>query len=215
MANLTLAQVRTLTRDLVGDPAGDTYSLTQYQDAINFAIKDYGRKTGATYAEANVTPDANGFCTLPTGYVYVKRVFYTVGGTTVTQLTESTFNFESMKSATWQTLTGVPKRWVLWSGAKVKLTPIPSPIYTAVVGYVEDPTDITSDSSTVDARIPEGHNEYLKYAAAAWLKLLDGDNENVAIADNYMERFNHLIGYRDPILELKMSQTRTEGKREV
>lgn len=214
---MTYATLKYLTQYLVGDPQGSTYSDQHYQDAINFAIKDYAKKTGATYVEASVTPDANGYCTIPTGYIRINRVMYKVANTTVTEMVESSFNFESLKSSTWQSTTGVPKRWVLWDGAKVKLTPIPSPIYAATIGYVEDPTDLvyTVPSGTVDSRIPDAHTEYLKYAAGAWLKLLDGDAEDIPIANDFMNKFNSLIGYKDPVLEEKLAQARTQAIREV
>lgn len=216
MASLTLATLRSLTSYVVGDPQNTTFSLAMYQDAINFAIKDYAKKTGATYLESSpIVPDASGFVTIPTSYIRLQRVSFLVGGTTLTQLIESTFNFESLKSNVWQSATGVPKRWVLWSGAKIKLTPIPSPVYSATVGYVEDPADLTTDAGTVDARIPEAHQEYLKYAAASWLFQLDGDTQDLGKADNFMQKFNSLIGYSDPVLETKLQSARTQAAREV
>lgn len=217
----TLQTIRGWTQYIVGDPQLTTYSLQMYQDAINFAIKDYAVKTGITYAESSpIVPDASGFVTLPTDYIRVRRVIFNVGGTTATQLIESSFKFESDNSNTWQTLTQAtagypPRRWVLWSGAKVKLTPIPSPAYTAIVGYVQKPTDLALDADTVDARIPDPHNEYLKYAAAFWLLQLDGDNQNLALADSYMTKFNQLIGYADPVLLAKLNASRTQAEREM
>lgn len=217
----TLQTIRGWTQYIVGDPQLTTYSLQMYRDAINFAIKDYAVKTGITYAESSpIVPDASGFVTLPTDYIRVRRVIFNVGGTTATQLIESSFKFESDNSNTWQTLTQAtagypPRRWVLWSGAKVKLTPIPSPAYTAIVGYVQKPTDLALDADTVDARIPDPHNEYLKYAAAFWLLQLDGDNQNLALADSYMTKFNQLIGYADPVLLAKLNASRTQAEREM
>jgi hypothetical protein len=125
-----------------------------------------------------------------------------------------------MKSNVWQSLTQAvagfpPKRWVLWSGAKIKLIPIPSPAYTAVVGYVQKPVDLTLDTDTVDARIPDPHNEFLKYAAASWLLSLDGDGQSLQLAEAFMQKFNQLIGYADPVLLAKVQQTRTQAEREM
>lgn len=214
---MTYATLKYLVQYLVGDPQTSTYSEQMYQDAINFACKDYARKTGATYLEANITPDADGFCTVPTAYVRVQRVSFKVGNTTITEMVPSTFSFESMKSNVWQSVTGVPKRWVLWDGSKIKLTPIPSPIYQATIGYIEHPADIlyTAPTTTIDARIPEAHHEYLKYAAGAWLFQLDGDGQNMQAAEAHMQKFNSLIGYSDTILENKLQQSRTQAVREV
>ena len=76
---MTLATLRTLVRQLVGDPQGSTYSLEMYQDAINFACKEYAKKTGVTYVETGVELDTStGLCTIPTDYMRVNRVL--VGG---------------------------------------------------------------------------------------------------------------------------------------
>lgn len=212
---LTLANLRYFTQYVVGDPQLSTFSSQMYQDAINYAIKDYAKKTEATYIEATVTPDANGFCAIPSRYIRIKRVSHLTGGTTLTQLVESTMSFESMKSEVWQAATGTPKRWVLWSGEKVKITPIPSPAYSATIGYIEDPADLTTDAATVDTRIPLVHNEYLKYAASAWLLMLDGDSQDVPKAFALMNVFNQMIGYSDAVLDAKVQTTRNEGRREM
>ena len=72
---MTLATLRALTRQLIGDPQGSTYSPEMYQDAINFACKEYAKKTGVTYIETGVTMDAyTGLCTIPTSYLRINRV---------------------------------------------------------------------------------------------------------------------------------------------
>lgn len=76
---MTLSTLRALTRQLVGDPQGSTYSQEMYQDAINFACKEYAKKTGVTYVETSVTMDTyTGLCTIPTPYMRINRVM--VGG---------------------------------------------------------------------------------------------------------------------------------------
>ena len=209
-APLTLAQLRYLTQYLVGDPQTSTYSTTMYLDAINFAVKDYAKKTGATYAESTATPDANGFAVIPTSYIRLLRVLYSGS-----QLVESTFSFESMKDPAWQTTVGTPRRWILWSGAKVKISPIPAVPTSATIGYVEDPTDLVLDADVVDTRIPWAHHEYLKYAAGSWLLNLDGDGQDNQLADSYMAKFNALIGHSDQVLEGKIHTSRNQGSREV
>lgn len=209
---LTLAQLKTLVQDLVGDKGQTFGPTTHLVDAINWGIKQYCHMTGVSYIEASAAVDAAGLVTIPTDYMKVNRVIYSGS-----QLVESGFAWESSKNPAWQTATGTaPKRWVLWSGAKIKLTPIVATWPgTCTVGYTQTPTALSIDADTVDARIPNQHNEYIKYAAAAWLFNLDGDTQDINKAANYMGMFSQLIGYSDPILALKMSQARKEGKLEV
>lgn len=215
---MTYATLKYLTQYLIGDPQTSTYSEQMYQDSINFALKDYAIKTGVTYLETpSIVPDAAGLCIIPVDYLKINRVYHMVGGTTLTELVESTLSFESQKSPTWQTLSGLPKRWLLWAGDKVKITPIPNPVYTVTVGYVQEPADMLSSvpSATIESRIPAAHHEYLKYAACTWLALIDGDSLDIGKAEKFMGIFNDLIGYTDPVLELKRKQARTQAEREV
>ena len=72
---MTLATLRTLVRQLVGDPQGSTYKIEMYQDAINFACKEYAKKTGVTYIETPLEMDTyDGTCTIPTAYMRINRV---------------------------------------------------------------------------------------------------------------------------------------------
>jgi len=208
----TLAALRSWTQYLIGDTNGNTYSTEMYTDALNFAQKEYAHKTGVTYTESLVAVDAEGLVGIPSTYMKLNRVIYAGS-----EMIESDFKFESMRSASWQTDTATaPKRWVLYSGAKIKLTPIVSGWPGAcTVGFTDTPTALTLDTDTVDARIPNAHNEYLKYAAAFWLKNLDGDAQSIQEANIFMSQFNGLIGYSDPVLMAQMNQIRKEGKLEV
>lgn len=212
MASLTYTELVELVKYVVGDPQGDTFSAQHYSESIDFAIRQYATKTGATYTTTTAVMDASGYVTLPTDQVKVNRI--TLNGK---QLIESTLSFLSEKSETWDTdNSALPKRWSLWSGNKAKLTPLMTTYSasTATIGYIQRPT-IMSGTATVDPRIPESHNEFLKYAAAAYLLHLDGDNQSIPLADKLMETFNQLIGYEDPVLQYKQNLTRKMGKLEV
>ena len=84
---MTLAQLKTLVRDLIRDnvnyeatspdsQSALNYTNTQVVDAINYAIKNYCDKTGATYIEAFVNPDGDGISVIPTDFIRVEGVSY-------------------------------------------------------------------------------------------------------------------------------------------
>lgn len=100
--------------------------------------------------------------------------------------------FEDLRFPTWRSLTGDPKKWAPHDGRKLRI--IPAKSVTVTVGYIEAPSELSSDASTPDTRIPDAHHAYLKYAAAAWLLRLDGDQEDEAKANALMQTFNSLIG---------------------
>ena len=84
---MTLGQLKTLVRDLIRDnvnyeaTAPDSqsalnYTNTQVVDAINYAIKNYCDKTGATYFRALVDINSVGIAPIPTDYIRVEGVSY-------------------------------------------------------------------------------------------------------------------------------------------
>ena len=84
---MTLAQLKTLVRDLIRDhvnyeatspdsQSALNYTNTQVVDAINYAIKNYCDKTGATYIEAFVDINSVGIAAIPTDYIRVEGVSY-------------------------------------------------------------------------------------------------------------------------------------------
>ena len=128
---MNLGQLKTIVRDLIRDnvnyeaTAPDSqsalnYTETQVTDAINWAIKNYCDKTGATYLEENATLTAAGLAPIPSDYIRVLGVEYSNK-----ELVQSTDDLENMKDDQWETRTGtVTRRWVMWSGSHVKLTAI-------------------------------------------------------------------------------------------
>ena len=84
---MNLGQLKTLVRDLIRDnvnyeaTAPDSqsalnYTNTQVVDAINYAIKNYCDKTGATYIEEIVGLNEEGIAAIPTDYIRVEGVSY-------------------------------------------------------------------------------------------------------------------------------------------
>ena len=84
---MNLGQLKILVRDLIRDnvnydaTAPDSQSALNYTnaqvvEAINYAIKNYCDKTGATYLEALVDLDSDGIAVIPTDYIRVEGVSY-------------------------------------------------------------------------------------------------------------------------------------------
>ena len=56
MAALTLAELRAEVRSLVADLKADDYSDQMITDALNWAVEEVARRTGATYVEVSANP---------------------------------------------------------------------------------------------------------------------------------------------------------------
>lgn len=198
LTNYTLADVKSEVRILVGDV--ESLSLS-WDDAtvtasINWAVEHFFKLTGKSYTEAELTKSGTTF-PLPNSYIYVKRAGYKPTGGTNTWLLQSTVDQETNKNPNWQTLVGTPKRWVMFDGNKILLTPNPS-TGTCVIGYAEEPVSLVNDNDAIDSRIPVPYQRFLKYAAAAWLLQIDGDTQDAATAVAYLTMFAEFI--KDDIL---------------
>lgn len=139
------------------------------------------------------------------------------------QILKSTVAEEDMKNPSWrqsqmantglspippfvpntnQSFTG--NRWVLQDGNTIVVVSPGAPNVVDVgvvqygvitVGYIQQPALLSSDSDTVDSRIPLTVQQYIKYAAAAWLLALDNsDATSLETAKLYQSTFQQLIG---------------------
>lgn len=201
MASLTLLQLKEQVRDLLRDNAntsliegtGDdanSYSDTQVRDAINYAIRLFNERTKASFTETSLTVDVNGLATLPTDCMTIEDIRFAHR-----TLTETLATLEDMKDPEWEAAAGTTcKRWARWSGNQIKLTPIAWTSSTVCnIGYTAAPVELSLDADTVDSRIPEYEQGYLKYAAAWYLLNMLNDQANQALADKYMKTFNSMI----------------------
>lgn len=193
LTNYTLAQVRDEVRTLIGDaPALATaFSDASCNAAINFAVMHYFRLTGKSYTENTLSKSGDTF-PLPNSYIEVNRAGYTPVAGVNTWLLQTTISEETNRNPDWETLVGTPKRWMMFSGNKVRLTPNPA-TGTCVIGYVEEPANLTTDNQQVDSRIPVPHQRHLKYAAAYWLLQIDGDTQDMQTSAAFISQFAELI----------------------
>jgi len=200
----TLLQLRTMVRDLLADaknytPSGitavaaQTYSDSQINDAINFACKQYAGKTRCTYDEvACTTSPSTSYYTIPSAYLEIVDVLSNTG----LRLEKSTIEFEYLCRPNWKatwSVNSAPKRWLQIDGSTIAVNPgFPSGLYPKVC-MLEVPTTLALDADTVDARIDTSSQEYLKYAAGAYLLQIDGDEQSIQLADKWLDQFNRLI----------------------
>ena len=112
------------------------------------------------------------------------------------QLVRTEPGFEEMKDDQWEDRIGAsPRRWCMWTGTSIKITPIPDDYdsNSVRIDYIEQPTALANDADTVDSRIPLSQQEYLKYAAAAWLLQHMNDEQSIALSSVFDKQFNNLI----------------------
>lgn len=211
----------------LGTGAGaNTYSDAQIADAINWAIQYVCDKMDYTYQETMVIqavgavpltfPLANGV--LPSGvaqpindYLSVKRVM--TGGSphlltaiSLSSLLMTTEAEEDAKNPAWRSYSSgtiAPRRWLFLDGATIVLVPTPTTgnsgaNFVVTVGYTQKPTALANNTDVVDSRIPWPVQNYLKYAAGAWLKQLGGqDQQSLTQSTAWLEVFNKFAGIEE------------------
>jgi len=186
------------TRLLLGDVQSVT---TSWSDAtiyggINFAVQHYLRITDKSYTEHFDFPISGGVATLPNAYIEVKRVGVEIASKN-RWLLQSSVTDEVNKNPEWLSSTGTPKRWVLFDGEKIRITPTNNATLCSI-GYVEEPLNFVygeDDPETfyVDSRVSITHQRFLKFMAAYWCLQIDGDNQNVQLAIAYLQQFVEFI----------------------
>jgi hypothetical protein len=60
------------------------------------------------------------------------------------------------------------------------------------IGVVDIPV-VGADNTQIDSRISETHQDHLKLAGAAYLLTLQGDQQNIDLANTYIQQFAVLI----------------------
>lgn len=143
----TLESLRTDLRLLVGDSESlsTSYTDSTMNQALNFAVQHYLLVTNKSYVENSFTL-TDGKTTLPSAYMQVSRVGH---GSPNRWLLQTSVSEETNKNPLWESTLGTPKRWMMFDGQTVRVTPIPSN-GTVSLGYIEEPTQM-ADKRTITA----------------------------------------------------------------
>jgi hypothetical protein len=122
-------------------------------------------------------------------------------------LDQTTRELEDLRDASWQSRTGLPKRWLELNGNYLITSPIypdsapvtspPTPGILFTIGYLDSPVPMVLDEGTdvyPDSRIPSNHHDHLPLAAAYFLLTEDGDHQDIDVADKFLSDFLQFIG---------------------
>lgn len=113
-------------------------------------------------------------------------------------LIPTSYQFETLKSPQWQTLSVAStvtfaSRWLKFDNTHLRLVPADYNGSSYLVGYIQTPDVLTATVSTIDSRIYLQHQEYLKFAAGAYLLQYRGDELSLRLADQYLKIFDSLV----------------------
>jgi hypothetical protein len=196
IAAKNLSQLIEETRLLIGDSSdvSNTWSQSDVVSGINYAIQTYCRLTNCNYVEETRVIDDYGKTSAPVNdYLTLERCKYNSKILLLTSKQE-----EEMKNPQWETKIGTPLRWLVYDGKSIKVTPYPTSNKNITLGYVKNPLIMSLLADTVDSSIPLPHHIYIKYAAASWLFMIDGDKQDIEQSLMYMQLFNQFIGIQTP-----------------
>ena len=194
---MTIGQLKSLIRSLVGDAinytpnsnasfTAQTYSDQQLSASISHAFRLYGTLTDKLYKEHVDVAVNDGFASIPSGDLGILHVLYNGS-----DLIRSDLKFEYMKNPAWQIVKGVPTRYIEFDGDRIRIIPLVE-TGAVTIGVVDIPA-VGADETEIDTRISSNHQDHLKLVAAAYLLTLQGDQQNIDLANNYLQQFNMLI----------------------
>ncbi len=208
---MNLGQLKTAVRNLLADNinftptdpsavSAQSYSEAQVTEAVNWAAKKYVDKKAFapnTVATCTRTSTTAKFA-LPWTLNGPIRVMYVFSGST--RLLDTTLQYERMMNPDFipETPSNTEaKRWMMGdSGIKeIIVAPgVPTATTSVSAHVVDSPTALAVDADALSTLyVPTAAQEYLKYAAAAWLLQNEGDMQNIQLADKFMDTFNNLI----------------------
>lgn len=188
IAAKTLKQLIEETRLLVGDlsDVSNTWSEEDVIAAVNYAVQSYCRLTGCNYIEESKTL-TSGKTEPINDYLMIERCKYNGNVLLITSKQD-----EEIKNPSWESKTGTPLRWMIYDGKTIRV--VPSTSGTLTVGFVKQPALMSALTDTVDSSIPFPHHIFLKYAAASWLMMIDGDKQDFQESAMMMQVFAQGIG---------------------
>lgn len=153
------------TTSVVGEVAGNTWNTSQIIDALNFAIKEYCKKSSVTYTIASLSPneetDGSGLFNevkLPSDNLKVVRVTVPSQGPLPHVITgngllyETTKQNESARNPWWEFQTGtLARKWYRKDGRTIGIIPNINTVgfedTVFMVGYVQAPALLTTSES--------------------------------------------------------------------
>jgi hypothetical protein len=111
-------------------------------------------------------------------------------------LDQTNMEAEDLRDPLWRDRLGTPKRWMEYDGASLITSPI---ILSTVltIGYLDSPVPMEDEGDSPDPRIAENHHDHLPLAALYFLLIKDGDTEDIAKANKFLQDFLQFIGVSD------------------
>ena len=201
---LTLAQLRTTTRKLVGDvirynSSGEALAGPQiWTDpevnlAINQAILRYCEMTSATLIQGAEVSTTDSVLTLPVDAIKPIAISQKLASGKWDTLPRSVLAYEELADPNYLYATATDaRRWCQMSGNTVRLFPGPG-VKACKPLYLQAPAPMTADTDTPDVRIISFHHIYLPYGAAAFLLSQVGKGQDLVKSSSMMEAFKGAV----------------------
>jgi len=94
----------------------------------------------------------------------------------------------------WVTRHGRPEYWMPWDGNSIRIHPFLAGL-TTTLGFLERPVDMEEGPDLEpDPRLPKDKQQFLPWAAAAYLKGMDGPGKDAEKAAALMAQFETFVG---------------------
>lgn len=197
---LTLAELRTRTRKLVGDvvrynSSGEALAGPQIwtdlevNEAVNQAILRYCELTSATLTQGPEASTVDSVLTLPVDAIKPIAIMQKLASGKWDTLPRSSLRYEELLDPGYLSTTATDaRRWCQMSGNTVRLFPGPG-IKACKALYIQAPAPLAGDTETPEVRIISFHHRYLPYGAAGFLLSQVGKGQDLTKSASMMEAF--------------------------
>lgn len=182
---MTLADLKLLDKDLLGESTYDRFDEDEHERWLNRALEDIAGKTEYVKSEATWTTTATEEeIPYPADAFSIIRIEYNNE-----ELPETSRDRLDEEDADWEGAdSGAPQKWYPDRNMTYALYPKPDDEYTLTVYYLSVDDALTSDSQSPN--IPKVWHKALSFYAAGWMKISDGE---VMAGNKYLKEYERLV----------------------
>lgn len=182
---MTLAALKLLNLDLLGESTYDRFKEVEHERWLNRALEDIASKTEYVRSEATWTTTADEEeIPYPSDAFFIIRIEYNDE-----ELPETSRERLDEEDADWEGAdAGAPKKWYPDRNMTYALQPKPDAAYALTVYYLSIDDALTGASDTPN--LPTAWHKALSFYAAGWMKVTDGE---IMAGNKYLKEYREIV----------------------
>lgn len=192
--SMTLANLQSLTLDILDDPAGGYFTQPVLNIRLNIALKELQKRLISANNEyyttcvyTNTVANQSAYA-LPADFLQIIRLHYVTQGTGATASTQKIYNMTPNQRDLLSDTTGAPG-FYYFQANNLMLAPVPDSVYEMHLEYSYFVADMVNTSDVPDA--PQQFHPYISYLAAR--DCLVKDNRPLVSIETQLKDYETLL----------------------